>query len=100
MKIQTLTVGFRVKHPQYGVGTVKAVSEHLAEIRFDDALRSLDPELSDLTPAEASMSITGLDLSLSQFVESIVEKWLSEWAWSCPARSSTNWARAGIKARS
>ena len=73
MKIQSLTVGLRVKHPQYGVGTVKAVSEHLAEVRFDDALRSIDPELGELTPAEPSMAVSGLEVSLRQFVEAIVE---------------------------
>jgi hypothetical protein len=73
MKIQALTVGLRVKHPQYGVGTVKAVSEHLAEIRFDDALRSIDPDLGDITLAEPSMAVSGLDISLRQFVESTVE---------------------------
>jgi hypothetical protein len=74
MKIQSLTVGLRVKHPEYGVGTVKAVSEHLAEIRFDDALRSLDPELSDLTLAEPGMAVSGLEISLAQFVQATVEK--------------------------
>ena len=73
MKIQSLTVGLRVKHPQYGVGTVKAVSEHLAEIRFDDALRSIDPDLGEVTLAEPSLAVSGPDISLSQFVESIVE---------------------------
>jgi hypothetical protein len=73
MKIQSLTVGLRVKHPQYGAGTVKAVSEHLAEIRFDDALRSIDPELGEVTPAEPSMAVSGLEVSLRQFVESIIE---------------------------
>jgi hypothetical protein len=73
MKIQSLTVGLRVKHPQYGVGTVKAVSEHLAEIRFDDALRSIDPELGEVSPAEPSMAVSGLEISLRQFVESTVE---------------------------
>jgi hypothetical protein len=73
MKIQSLTVGLRVKHPQYGVGMVKAVSEHLAEIRFDDALRSIDPELGEVTPAEPSLAVTGLEISLRQFVESTIE---------------------------
>jgi hypothetical protein len=49
MKMQALNIGLRVRHPQYGVGTVKALSEHLAEIRFDDATRSLDPEASEIT---------------------------------------------------
>src|SRR5215472_13879274 len=73
MKIQSLTVGLRVKHPQYGIGTVKAVSEHLAEIRFDDALRSIDPDFGEVTPAEPSLAVTGLEISLRQFVESTVE---------------------------
>jgi hypothetical protein len=73
MKIQSLTVGLRVRHPQYGIGTVKAVSEHLAEIRFDDALRSIDPELGEVIPAEPSMAVSGLEISLRQFVESTIE---------------------------
>ena len=74
MKIQSLTVGLRVRHPHYGVGVVKSVSEHLADVRFDDALRSLDPEASELTPAEATLSITGLEVSLGAFVEAAVER--------------------------
>lgn len=73
MKIQSLTVGLRVKHPQYGIGTVKAVSEHLAEIRFDDALRSIDPDLGEVIPAEPSLAVSGLEISLRQFVESTIE---------------------------
>ena len=73
MKIQSLTVGLRVRHPQYGIGTVKAVSEHLAEIRFDDALRSIDPDLGEVTLAEPSLAVTGLDISLRLFVESTIE---------------------------
>ncbi len=73
MKIQPLPVGLRVRHPEYGVGVVKSVSEHLAEIRFDDALRSMDPEMSDITPAEPRAAITGLEISLRQFVDSCIE---------------------------
>ena len=52
---------------------MKAVSEHLAEIRFDDALRSIDPDLGEVTPAEPSMAVSGLEVSLRQFVESIID---------------------------
>jgi len=45
----------------------------LAEIRFDDALRSIDPELGEVTPAEPSMAVSGLEISLRQFVESTIE---------------------------
>jgi len=73
MKIQTLTVGLKVKHPQYGVGVVKSIAERTAEIRFEDALRTVDPELSGTTPAEPTAAISGLDVPLKQFVESAVE---------------------------
>ncbi len=60
MKIQDLTVGQRVKHPHYGVGVVKSISEHLADIRFDDATRSLDPDASEVTPAEPHITASNL----------------------------------------
>jgi hypothetical protein len=73
MKIQELTIGLKIRHPQYGFGLVKKLDEHTAEIRFDDVLRSVDPELSGITPAEPIVSATGLDMPLKQFVESIVQ---------------------------
>jgi hypothetical protein len=73
MKIQALTVGLKIKHPQYGVGTVRAISEKAADIRFDDGQRTIDPELSGIVPAEPSVSLSGLDQPLRHFVESVVE---------------------------
>jgi hypothetical protein len=74
MKIQNLTIGMSVRHPQYGIGTVKQISEQTAEVRFSDTLRTVDPGLSGLLPAEPGMAVSGLDQPLSQFVESTVEK--------------------------
>jgi hypothetical protein len=74
MKIQTLTIGMSVRHPQYGIGTVKMISEQTAEVRFSDTLRTVDPELSGLVPAEPGMAVSGLEQPLGQFVESIIEK--------------------------
>ena len=74
MKIQTLTIGMSVRHPQYGIGTVKTISEQTAEVRFSDTLRTVDPELSGLVPAEPGMTVSGLEQPLGQFVESIVER--------------------------
>jgi hypothetical protein len=73
MKIQSLTVGLSVRHPQYGIGTVKTISEQTAEIRFNDAVRNIDPDLSGLTPAEPSVAVSGLEQPLKQFVESTIE---------------------------
>jgi hypothetical protein len=73
MKIEGLHIGMKVRHPKYGVGTVKTISEKTAEIRFEDALRTLDPELSEITAAEPSASVSGLDIPLKQFVESTIE---------------------------
>jgi hypothetical protein len=65
-------VGMKVCHPDYGVGTVKSVSEHLSDIRFDSGLRTLSPEQSDLTPAEAQAELTGLTMPLSTLVSEVV----------------------------
>ncbi len=73
MKIEALHIGLRVRHPQYGVGTVKTIAEKTAEVRFEDALRTIDPDLSGVTAAEPSATIAGLDVPLKQFVESAVE---------------------------
>jgi hypothetical protein len=84
MNIQSLTVGLRVTHPQYGVGTVKSISEKTAEIRFDDALRTLDPELSTISPAEPGVAVSGLEIPLKQFVETTIESVLDRLGYEKP----------------
>jgi hypothetical protein len=84
MNIQALTIGLRVKHPQYGIGTVKSISERTAEIRFDDSLRVIDPELSGVTPAEPTVSVSGLEMPLKQFVESAIESVLKRMGYEAP----------------
>ena len=74
MKIQDLRVGLSVRHPQYGIGTVKTISEQTAEIRFSDLLRTIDPDLSGVVHAEPGMAVSGLEQPLGQFVESTIER--------------------------
>lgn len=84
MKIQQLTIGLRVKHPQYGIGTVKSIGEKTAEIRFDDGQRAIDPELSGLTPAEPSVAVSGLEQPLKPFLESTIEAVLDRLGYEKP----------------
>jgi hypothetical protein len=74
MKIESLHIGQRVRHPEYGSGTVKTISEAVAEIQFDDgAKRAVAPEPSGLAPLEPQASVSGLGLPLAQFIGQTVE---------------------------
>ena len=72
MKVEALHVGMKVRHPQYGVGTVKTISELTAEIRFDDGQRTVEPQAAELQPAEPEMEVRGLSQPLKNFVEETV----------------------------
>jgi hypothetical protein len=69
MKVEALHVGMKVRHPQYGEGTVKTISEQTAEIRFGDGQRTVAPEAAELQPAEAQVEVSGLSQPLKVFVE-------------------------------
>jgi hypothetical protein len=78
MRIESLHVGLKVKHPQYGVGTVKSIGEHTAEIRFDDGMKTVAPETSGLQAAEPQVSVTGLDQPLAGFIAETARAIISE----------------------
>lgn len=69
MKLEALHIGMEVRHPQYGLGVVKTISETTAEIQFNDGRRPVAPEPSGLQPAEAQAAINGLEMPLKQLIE-------------------------------
>ena len=78
MKIEALHIGMKVRHPQYGVGVVKTISEATAEIQFDEGRRTVAPEPSGLEPMEPMAVVSGLGMPLKQFVESTVESLVAQ----------------------
>lgn len=72
MTTASLAIGMKVRHPAYGVGTVKAITEHTADVRFEDGTRTVSPEESALQPAEATAAVNGLELPLAQFIQQVV----------------------------
>ena len=73
MKTESLHIGMSVRHPQYGLGTVKTISETTADILFTDGKRTVAPEAAGLEPAEAQASVSGLNLPLKQFVDQTLD---------------------------
>ena len=74
MKIESLRIGMKVRHPQYGTGTVKSISEAVADILFDDGnKRAVAPEPSGLEPAEPQTAVSGLNVPLAQFVSETLD---------------------------
>ena len=68
MPVQALHIGMKVRHPNHGLGTVKSLTEHTAEIVFDDQQRTIAPESSELTLAEAAATLTDLQLPLDTLI--------------------------------
>ncbi len=75
MKVESLHLNMRVRHPQYGTGTVKAIADVTADIQFDDGnRRAIAPEPSGLEPAEPQAAIGGLAVPLKQFIGETVDE--------------------------
>ena len=68
LEIQSLHIGMKVLHPRYGVGIVRSLTEHTAEIGFEDAPHTVSPASSGLTSAEPSATLTELQVPLENLI--------------------------------
>ena len=73
MKIEALHIGMSVRHPQYGLGIVKTISETTAEILFNDGKRAVEPNAAGLEPAEPQITTSSLNMPLKQFIEQTLD---------------------------
>jgi hypothetical protein len=73
MKIDSLHIGMNVRHPQYGLGTVRTISEVTADIQFNDGKRTIEPNAAGLEPAEPQIVVSGLNMPLKQFIEQTLD---------------------------
>lgn len=68
LSIESLHIGMKVLHPRYGVGLVRSLTEHTAEIAFEDAPRTVAPASSGLTSAEPTATLTELQVPLANLI--------------------------------
>lgn len=77
MSPSSLSIGQSVRHPDYGVGVVKVLTEHTAEILFSDGRKTVAPATSGLVPAEATASVSALEKPLAVLIREIVAETLT-----------------------
>jgi hypothetical protein len=71
MKVENLNIGMKVRHPAYGAGEIRGITEHTVDVMFEDGKRTISPESGGLQPAEPQAAVTGLDIPLDSFIRRI-----------------------------
>ena len=100
MTINSLHIGMNVRHPQYGLGVVKTISETTAEILFLDGKHTVAPEAAGLEPAEAQANLTSLTVPLRQVIDETLAATLSKLGLekpdAAPAALGIRWHRGKV----
>jgi len=74
MKLVDLRAGLQVRHPEFGLGDVKVLTEKTAEVLFNEGRKTLTEEqVVELKPAEPHAKIEGLDQPLRDLIAEVVE---------------------------
>lgn len=84
MNIEALHIGMQVRHPQYGLGSVKSISEHTADVLFTDGKRTVAPATCGLEPAEPQAAVSSLSIPLRQLIKETVSASLTEMGYEKP----------------
>ena len=100
LEIQSLHIGMKVLHPRYGVGVVRSLTEHTAEIAFEDAPHTVAPASSGLISAEPTATVTELQVPLENLIretaQSVVEALGLEKADSIVEGLANRWQRGTL----
>src|SRR5688572_9279712 len=96
MKVEELHIRQKVKHPQYGIGTVVAITEQSVDIQFSDVKRTVAPQTSGIETAEAQAAFSGLEIPLAHFVDQTVRATLDKLGFERPdavvSELATRWS--------
>lgn len=74
MKIEDMRIGMLVRHVQYGVGAVKSLNEHTADVRFDSGVHTVDPQAAGVEPAEPTAVISPLSIPVGLLIQRAVNE--------------------------
>jgi hypothetical protein len=85
MKIQSIHIGMKVRHAQYGEGVVKNISEHTVDVIFEDGKRILEPEASGLKAVGTQAEITDMEMPLPILIQQVVAAAIAELGLEKPA---------------
>ena len=94
MNIESLRIGMKVRHSQYGDEIVKALTEQMARVEFNDMTQELSPDISGLQPVEETAAIGGADRPLADLISEIVDA-----AYGCLPLSDPNESVDGLGKR-
>src|SRR5712671_6838982 len=98
MNIETLHIGMKVRHPQYGLGVVKSLTVQTAEIAFDDEQRTIAPASSDLQPAESTATLSELQMPLANLIRDTAHAMSKRSGWNKRTWSWKVWPHDGSAA--